>query len=33
MVKVVLRAKVSEQCTGTLDTADMGIAPFLLGLG
>lgn len=32
-VKVVLRAKVSEQCTGTLDTADMGIAPFLLGLG
>lgn len=32
-VKVTLRAKVSEQCTGTLDTADMGIAPFLLGLG
>lgn len=32
-VKVALRAKVSEQCTGTLDTADMGIAPFLLGLG
>jgi len=32
-VKVVLRAKVSEQCTGTFDTDDMAIAPFLLGLG
>jgi hypothetical protein len=32
-VKVVLRAKVSEQCTGTLDTEDMARAPFVLGLG
>lgn len=32
-VKVTIRAKVSEQCTGTFDTADMAIAPFLLGLG
>jgi hypothetical protein len=32
-VKVVLRAKVSEQCSGTLDVNDLARAPFVLGLG
>lgn len=32
-VKVVLRAKVSEQCTGTLDNEELAQAPFVLALG
>jgi hypothetical protein len=30
---VSLAAKTSEQCSGTLDTEEMAMAPFLLGLG
>ena len=32
-VKVSLRAKVSEQCSGTITTAELASAPFLLALG
>jgi hypothetical protein len=32
-VKVMLRAKVSEQCSGTITTAELASAPFLLALG
>ena len=32
-LKVVLRAKLSEQCTGTLDNEELARSPFLLGLG
>ncbi len=32
-LKVTLRAKVSEQCTGTLDNEELAQAPFVLALG
>ena len=32
-LSVTLAAKVSEQCSGTLDTEEMAMAPFVLGLG
>lgn len=32
-LRVVLRAKVSEQCTGTLDNEELAQAPFILALG
>lgn len=32
-VRVVLRAKVSEQCTGTLDNEELAQAPFVLAIG
>lgn len=32
-VRVVLRAKVSEQCSGTLDNEELAMAPFILALG
>jgi hypothetical protein len=32
-VKVSLFAKLSDQCTGTLDNAELATAPFLLGIG
>lgn len=32
-VRVVLRAKVSEQCSGTLDNEELAQAPFILALG
>lgn len=32
-VRVVLRAKISEQCSGTLDNEELAQAPFILALG
>jgi hypothetical protein len=32
-LKVVLRAKISEQCSGTLNNEELAQAPFILALG